>query len=109
MCVRARRPFAPPDPDRLRYRERARSRIKLMRAPARHLAALLLLPALLAPSGSARSQSRAAWSARLDPRLAAAIAGGEPVAVWVEFADKGETGPSDLAARLAAAERSLTP
>jgi subtilisin family serine protease len=31
------------------------------------------------------------------------------VPVWVEFADKGEQGPADLAERLAEAERSLTP
>jgi len=29
--------------------------------------------------------------------------------VWVEFADKGESGPADLAARLAAARAALTP
>lgn len=47
---------------------------------------------------------------RLDPRLTAALAEGSPaVPVWVEFADKGETGPADLAARLAAAERELSP
>jgi subtilisin family serine protease len=46
----------------------------------------------------------------LDPRLAPALAAGsEPVAVWVEFVDKGEQGPGDLAARLSAAERALTP
>ena len=47
---------------------------------------------------------------RLDPRLAlATLPEAEPVAVWVEFADKGERGPADLAERLAAAERTLTP
>ncbi len=47
---------------------------------------------------------------RLDPRLAAAaLPGAEPVPVWVEFADKGERGPADLAERLAEAERRLTP
>ncbi len=49
-------------------------------------------------------------SSRLDPRLRASLAAGAPpVSVWVEFADKGETGPADLAARLAEAERALTP
>jgi subtilisin family serine protease len=48
--------------------------------------------------------------ARLDPRLAPALAAGaEPVTVWVDFADKGEQGPADLASRLARAERDLTP
>ncbi len=47
---------------------------------------------------------------RLDARLSAALLpGAEPVPVWVEFADKGETGPADLALRLAEAERRLTP
>ena len=32
-----------------------------------------------------------------------------PVAVWVEFTDKGEQGPDDLAQRLAAAAAALTP
>ena len=49
-------------------------------------------------------------SMKLDPRLTPLLASGaEPAPVWVEFADKGETGPSDLAARLAAAEANLTP
>ena len=49
-------------------------------------------------------------ASRLDPRLAQAVLpGAEPVAVWVEFVDKGEQGPADLAERLAAAERGLTP
>ncbi|MFN8586947.1 MAG: S8 family serine peptidase [Candidatus Eisenbacteria bacterium] len=47
---------------------------------------------------------------KLDPRLAPALAAGsEAVPVWVEFADKGEQGPADLAARLAEAERNLSP
>src|SRR5262249_31219192 len=47
---------------------------------------------------------------RLDPRLALATRPeAEPVAVWVEFADKGERGPADLAERLGQAERALTP
>lgn len=47
---------------------------------------------------------------KLDPRLTRLlVAGAEPSPVWVEFADKGESGPSDLAARLAAAEANLTP
>lgn len=51
-----------------------------------------------------------AASAKLDPRLNAALTtGAAPVSVWVEFADKGEQGPTDLAARLAEAERNLSP
>jgi hypothetical protein len=47
---------------------------------------------------------------RLDPRLASALLpGAEPAAVWVEFVDKGEQGPADLARRLAQAERDLSP
>ena len=79
-----------------------------MRLHARLLAALsvLLLPLAAIPAVAAPP----AWAGRLDPRLAAAArVGSEPVAVWVEFADKGETGPADLADRLAAAERALTP
>jgi serine protease AprX len=85
-----------------------RSRINTMRLHARLLAALsvLLLPLAAIPAVAAPP----AWAGRLDPRLAAAArVGSEPVAVWVEFADKGETGPADLADRLAAAERALTP
>ncbi|HKQ57426.1 MAG TPA: hypothetical protein VJY35_06125, partial [Candidatus Eisenbacteria bacterium] len=33
----------------------------------------------------------------------------EPVSVWITFADKGERGPADLAARIGAAEAALTP
>ncbi len=79
-----------------------------MRLPARHLAALSVL--LLPLSNPPAAASGVGWAGRLDPRLAAALqAGSEPVPVWVEFADKGEAGPADLAERLAAAERALTP
>ncbi len=73
------------------------------------LAVTLLLAAGLAPP--ARSATRATLAhVRLDPRLATAtVPGAQAVAVWVEFADKGEAGPADLAARLAEAARSLTP
>lgn len=70
---------------------------------ARWSSSLLFL--LLASSALA-----AGPGARLDPRLSGALApGAEPVPVWVEFADKGEQGPADLAARLAEAERNLSP
>ncbi len=78
-----------------------------MRLPATLLAAL---PIMLAFAGPPARAGGPPVSGRLDPRLAAAAAtASEPIAVWVEFADKGETGPADLAERLAAAERSLTP
>lgn len=76
-----------------------------------HFRALLLV-VVLSPAvtpGSATAAGTPARS-RLDPRLASALAAGTPpVAVWIEFADKGEAGPADLAARLAAAERALSP
>jgi subtilisin family serine protease len=77
------------------------------------LLALLLLPtafpvALAAPA--APTAQAAIARTRLDPSLGASLTEGSPaVPVWVEFADKGETGPADLAARLAEAERALTP
>jgi subtilisin family serine protease len=79
--------------------------------PGRAAAALwaglaLALALVLAPrAGAAPDPARA----RLDPRLGALTASGEPVAVWVTFADKGEQGPGDLAARLARAEAEMAP
>jgi subtilisin family serine protease len=68
---------------------------------------LLALALLATVAGSARALGP---FSRLDPRLAAALVpGSDPVGVWVEFVDKGEQGPSDLYAKLAAAERALTP
>ena len=64
----------------------------------------LPVPACAAVPGAERAGSR------LDPRLMLAIQpDAEPVAVWVEFTDKGEQGPGDLARRLAAAQEALTP
>ena len=81
-----------------------------MRLPARLLAVLPAFPMLLVLASVPAAAGPPGWAARLDPRLAAATApGSAPVAVWVEFVDKGETGPADLAERLAAAERALTP
>jgi serine protease AprX len=71
-----------------------------------------LLPALLCALAFACATAASAGTpaTRLDPRLAPLLAAGaEPAAVWVTFADKGEAGPSDLAAKLAAAEAALTP
>ena len=79
-----------------------------MRLRSRLLAGLVLTLALLGlytPASAARD-----GRLRLDPRLTYALApGAEPVAVWVEFTDKGATGPGDLVRRLAAAEAALTP
>lgn len=67
---------------------------------------LAVLPAL---AGSARAG--AGHAAVTGPGVRAAIesARGGAVPVWVEFRDKGETGPADLAAKLAAAEAGLAP
>lgn len=75
--------------------------------PGRFLALaawLLATPAIAAPLPSAAA-------ARLSPRLWRAATTGDTarVTVWLEFADKGERGPDDLATRLARAERELTP
>ena len=79
-----------------------------MRPPALLLAACLALAAAGAARGAGAGPLPGA--SRLDPRLLLATRpGAEPVAVWVEFADKGEQGPADLVAKLAAAERALTP
>ena len=74
------------------------------------LLALLLHPSVIPAALAAPPNAAALAHTRLDPRLTAALAeGSPPVPVWIEFADKGETGPADLAARLAEAERALTP
>jgi len=82
-----------------------------MRHPALALLlTLALVPASPVAGGTPLRMQGPALAAKLDPRLAAAaLPGAEPVAVWVEFADKGETGPADLADRLAEAARALTP
>jgi hypothetical protein len=98
------------------------------RAPRRASAALGCVLALIAtaasgssarassppPAGGARAHVPAiapSLASKLDPRLLAAAleAGGDPIPVWIVFADKGEQSPADLAARLAAAERDLSP
>ena len=83
-----------------------------MRPLALLLAACLAAPAI-DPGPAAGSPARPADTAartRLDPRLLLATQpGSEPVPVWVEFVDKGEQGPTDLVAKLAAAEAALTP
>jgi subtilisin family serine protease len=76
----------------------------------RTLLLALLLTGILSPAAASAAAPGPAARSRLDPGLAlAALPGAEPVAVWVEFADKGERGPADLAERLAEAGRRLTP
>ncbi len=71
------------------------------------MAVLLVVAAALAGAGPA---SGSAVTTKLDPRLEPLLAAGAgPAPVWVSFADKGEQGPADLAAKLAAAEANLTP
>jgi subtilisin family serine protease len=60
------------------------------------------------PGLAARPDARDAAS-RLDPRLAGLTRVPAEIAVWVTFADKGERGPADLAARLAEADAALSP
>lgn len=71
------------------------------------LGVLGLLVPVLAPAAGLDPR----LASRLDPRLAAAAraGSGEPLTVWVEFTDKGERGPADLAARLDAAREALSP
>src|SRR5580765_2505451 len=79
------------------------------RSPGSRWVPLLCLSMLGLPRMGSAGTSAA--SLRLDPALAAAArqAPADTFAVWVTFRDKGEAGPSDLAARLAAAEAALTP
>jgi len=51
----------------------------------------------------------AAWRAKLDPSLIVTAGIPDTVTVWVSFAGKGEGGPADFAASLAAARATLTP
>lgn len=78
------------------------------RVPCSLAPAVALLAACLA--AGAPPASGATPATTLDPRLSALLVpGADPAPVWVEFRDKGETGPTDVAARLAAAEANLTP
>ena len=76
---------------------------------ARAVAALLLVSCLAVRALCAPLPG--AVATKLDPRLLPALSAGgtEPVSAWVAFGDKGETGPSDLARRLAEAEVALDP
>ena len=80
-----------------------------MRPPALLLAACLMLVAAVA-AGAGVTPTAARAQLRLDPRLVlSTLPDAPPVAVWVEFEDKGEQGPADLAMKLAGAESALTP
>src|SRR6185369_9055193 len=69
----------------------------------------LALALLLTASNTATAAPVVPWTAKLAPRLVTLLDSPDTVTVWVEFADKGESGPADLAARLAAARAALTP
>lgn len=77
-------------------------------------AALLGIALVAGPARSAGPEARSAasgtgWLAKLGPDLIAARESADTVTVWVSFADKGESGPADLAAALGAARASLSP
>ena len=84
--------------------------LALVLAPARPAWAAVTETVLPTEAPSASAPARAlANRSRIDVRLGFALApDAEPVAVWVEFADKGEQGPGDLVRRLTAAEGALT-
>ncbi|HEY6866539.1 MAG TPA: S8 family serine peptidase [Candidatus Eisenbacteria bacterium] len=73
-----------------------------------HLGRVAALLLLAAPAGAAVPP---AGAAKLDPRLARAVATGavDTLPVWVEFQDKGETGPGSLARKLDEARAALAP
>lgn len=72
------------------------------------LLAMMIARAIPAPSAALAS---AELRGRIDPRLLPYLEapGGDSIAVWTEFRDKGEDGPADLARRLAEADALLTP
>jgi len=83
----------------------------LLRPPStRSLALTLVLTATVASYGRGADLPPAA-AAKLAPRLVAAAldAPDDTVSAWIEFADKGEQGPGDLARRLSAAQIDLAP
>jgi subtilisin family serine protease len=73
--------------------------------------ALFITLVAMAVSAAAWSAELPAAAAKLDPRLLAdALSGARaPVAVWLEFRDKGEQDPAGLASALARAAASLSP
>jgi subtilisin family serine protease len=93
---------------------RAEGSLRLARwAGAARVAGLVLL-ALHSGGLPARAQSVAITpenAPKLDPRLMEKAAAGTSLSspVWITFADKGETGPSDMAAAIAQARLELSP
>lgn len=82
----------------------------LLRLPRPLAAGFLAVVATAAITAISATAFGATPATKLDPRLSPLlVAGAEPAPVWVEFLDKGENGPADLAAKLAAAEANLTP
>jgi subtilisin family serine protease len=76
-----------------------------IRAPWIVAAGLLIT----APAASGAGMPPGTTARTIDARLLPAVAAGESVRVWVEFADKGARDRADLARRLARAEAALTP
>jgi hypothetical protein len=73
-------------------------------------AALAALVTMCLGAGAARAALAPELLAKLHPRLLGALQSpDDSVSVWIEFGDKGESGPADLAAALARAEAELTP
>src|SRR5262245_45249564 len=67
-------------------------------------------PAPLGPS-AARAALPNAVATKVEPRLLLDFdeAPDDTVSAWIEFSDKGEQGPGDLARRLASASQALSP
>lgn len=77
------------------------------------LATLMIMllgpPAMRGPSG-AYAALTPAMATKVEPRLVRALddAPDDSVSAWIEFVDKGEQGPSDLAHRLMATEQAMS-
>jgi len=69
---------------------------------------LALAMASACPAGAAPGAGPA-WLSKLGSSLATLSESPDTVTVWVELADKGESGPAELARALGAARASLTP
>src|SRR5690349_14173638 len=82
-----------------------------LRFSFRFLQALPLVLPLAMGAASVAAGPSPMETAKLEPRLlqAAESAPEDTVSAWVEFTDKGELSPFDLAQRLAATEAGLTP
>jgi subtilisin family serine protease len=80
-----------------------------VRAALLGIAMLAAEPARGAGPPAHSAAAGTAWLAKLGADLIAARESADTVTVWVSFADKGESGPADLAAALGAARASLSP